>query len=1165
MHVFHTRLALRLPLRALLACVLLLAFSSIPAGAAQRAAAIVIAERGDVRFARSGSGIFQRLGSQVELGVGDVVQTGPQGEAELLFSDGARIKMNVNSRLRISIGSRNSVQKNLFQALLGVIWAHLRPGQAIETPTANTVVRGTEVVLAVEGDGTTTLTVVEGEASFFNALGTVEVAASQQSIARPHQAPTPPVAVDVSGLIAWTADVAGLPLEFETMPETVLPQDDAVEADTLETAAQRTPGDPAAWLRLGQARRRQGDLPRALAAFAQAEQLSPNNAEARVGMALTFLSQGRVADARLALFPVQDQAAPLAVLGLADLHEGKGREAQGHLQAALARGPNLAPARALLALAYLTQNDVPDAGKTAREAVRLEPNSAQTEGTLAMTLFFAGQGKAAQIAARRAVRLNPRSPLALLAEGRTLLAGGQVEEARTAYEKAGALAPHLWLVHQELGVVYLRLDMPKKATEEDRIALNLNPSSADAHTNLGLALQQQGLYGEAEAEHRRAIALDPGNATAHGNLAALLIDRGRLEAARQELETGVRSAPERGILYARLAEISLYRQDLFAAQEFARRAVSLLPDSAVAHYALGRVCLEQDRTVQAEQEFRQATTLDRQFAEARYALGLTEEKTEAGLLNSFNTLLGSVLVGSPGSTLSLENLLTPGAEQRIQAALLDPTVVRVASRSYGDTQLDAQIGEQGTRDLAGSYLTDTPDRRGIRGITGEEQATNGVRANADSKRDNASFVFGQKAADSPSGVFVTGDYQDSSQGIDNGVASDPFAATQRFHSHFSHLLAGVNIASGERSRVRGLIQVSKALFGENDLTSTDNHNHFDIRSLNGELRWDDNFTETSLFSAGISLGSRHRQSNAVLANPDPTQPPIQIFASAKVQPYQFYVRDEVQVAPRLTLTGEMQVLRLDTFASTSFIGLAGVPPTQESRQKTFSLPNVIAAYQPDARSGFRLRVRRIAATLSDFQLLTPTDVFLFSYAGLPQPLDVLSFADGSSVEIEYDHTFSNASFLRLGAFQQDLRQASVLDSGSYDKARIRGARAGYEGLLSRDLSFLLSGDFNGAYDSEMNLRIAQVPDFDGLASLQYLNRAGYYAQAAYYYQGSRVAADGDRSHLGGFGVLNLRAGKRIGLRSNIFVELNNVFNKQYDILSVLQPSRQLAVGVSQRF
>ncbi len=133
------------------------------------------------------------------------------------------------------------------------------------------------------------------------------------------------------------------------------------------------------------------------------------------------------------------------------------------------------------------------------------------------------------------------------------------------------------------------------------------------------------------------------------------------------------------------------------------------------------------------------------------------------------------------------------------------------------------------------------------------------------------------------------------------------------------------------------------------------------------------------------------------------------------------------------------------------------------------------------------------------------------------------------------------------------------------KAHVRGVQASYEGLVSRDLSFYLSGDANEAHDSETDLRIAQVPDFDGLASLQYLNRAGYYAQTAYYYQGNRVNSDDDRSHLGGFGVLNLRVGKRYGLRTNVFVELNNALNKTYDVYGVLQPARSVAVGISQRF
>ena len=177
--------------------------------------------------------------------------------------------------------------------------------------------------------------------------------------------------MDLSGLIAWTADVAALPLEFELPALTPGPNGPPTSPlmQRAREAVQADPNDAAAWVSLGQARRGLGDLPGALAAFAQAETLAPDNADARVGMALTYLSQGRPDQARAALDPVQGQPMAQAVLGLADLHEGKAADAEQTLQAALAQDPKLYQARALLALAFLTRDDLPDAEKSARQAV----------------------------------------------------------------------------------------------------------------------------------------------------------------------------------------------------------------------------------------------------------------------------------------------------------------------------------------------------------------------------------------------------------------------------------------------------------------------------------------------------------------------------------------------------------------------------------------------------------------------------------------------------------------------------------------------------------------------------------------------------------------------------------------------------------------------------
>ena len=140
--------------------------SAVPperASAAPRAVATVIAVRGALRVQRGSAGPLLPLGLQATLYPGDSVRTGAGSEAALLFSDGSQVKLNADSSLRITPGAPVRPGQNLFQAILGILWARLRPGQRIQTPTGNIVVRGTEVHLTVAADGTTTLTVIEGD------------------------------------------------------------------------------------------------------------------------------------------------------------------------------------------------------------------------------------------------------------------------------------------------------------------------------------------------------------------------------------------------------------------------------------------------------------------------------------------------------------------------------------------------------------------------------------------------------------------------------------------------------------------------------------------------------------------------------------------------------------------------------------------------------------------------------------------------------------------------------------------------------------------------------------------------------------------------------------------------------------------------------------------
>ncbi|MDQ3814468.1 MAG: tetratricopeptide repeat protein, partial [Armatimonadota bacterium] len=787
---------------------------------------------------------FQAVREVAYLREGDVLRTRGAGSATVLFNNGTTAALSgKNPQLQI-VPDESAAQPLVIRVLTaGRYWVNPRGNTRVETAAAIAAAQGTQYLLDIPEDDpqTTVLTVIEGTVQFYNPQnprGGVTVHTGEQSVGRVGQNPTPPRAVDISGLMQWTADITGLPVALETPflnPKT--PGEIAYNAgsysravEEFEKATPLVPQSAEAYYRLGQAKRGQGDVPGAIAAYRQAQQLAPNDPLPRVGEALALLARQDQArpdpagqeqarqtrqQAREVLIPVQNHALARAVLGLVELREGNNEQSIAHLQDAIKQESQLYQAHALLALALLERNQLPEALVAARKSAELRPDSAQAQGTLAMVLFFAGQTKEATRAARRATKLNPLSPFALLTQGRVFLSQLRTDEARYAYAQAAALAPDLPVISTELGAVYLRLDQVPKAEASYRRAIKLSPNSAEAHTGLGIALARQGQSKEAEAELRKAVDLAPDNPTARANLAGFLIEQGRLVEARGVLSGTKRDDPTYGIIYARLSEISLYLQDLLAAQEDARHAVRLLPNSAIAHYQLGRVYLEQGRTVQAEQQFRQAATLDPQFAEARFGLGFTRELAESGLFGTSLSAAAGTL-GSAGGIFDLHNFQSPGAEDRLQAFSQKPAVARIASRASGDTQLGALVGEADSQNYDFSHLHTFDGRRSVFGLTGERRETNGVRKNADISFNRFGLLYGQQEADNPSASFILGDYEKQDVGRNTEFSSQN-AETLRVASKLPRFLAGFNLQTSERSRTRFVVQGSQPHFKQTDL------------------------------------------------------------------------------------------------------------------------------------------------------------------------------------------------------------------------------------------------------------------------------------------------------------------------------------------------------------
>lgn|GEM_PF-4474416 len=194
----------RLLVNAIYAFLLVAVCLGSPAFAAGNTIATVIGVRGHVDVKRAGGASYASIDSQGLLYSGDVIRAASDGYASLLFADGSQAKLKANSSILITKKSITNTSQSFFKALAGVIWAHMNPNSTIETPAANIIVRGTDILVSVAPNGTVTLIVLSGSADLVSNHGTVHLTSGEETSAAIGGVPSAPVPVDVSGLDQWT-------------------------------------------------------------------------------------------------------------------------------------------------------------------------------------------------------------------------------------------------------------------------------------------------------------------------------------------------------------------------------------------------------------------------------------------------------------------------------------------------------------------------------------------------------------------------------------------------------------------------------------------------------------------------------------------------------------------------------------------------------------------------------------------------------------------------------------------------------------------------------------------------------------------------------------------------------------------------------------------------
>lgn len=194
-------------------------------------------------------------------------------------------------------------------------------------------------------------------------------------------------------------------------------------------------------------------------------------------------------------------------LGLAFARQGNLEDAIAAYRQALAINPRATLAYNNLGLALYAQGNTEEAMAALRQATAINPRHAKAHCALGLVLNECGKTQEAITAYRQALAINPRIPEASNGLGVALYAQGKLDDAIAAYRQALAVAPRYATAHYNLGNALADHGNLDEAVTAYRQAIAIHPRHALAYCNLAVSLTKQGRKAEAIDALRRYLAL----------------------------------------------------------------------------------------------------------------------------------------------------------------------------------------------------------------------------------------------------------------------------------------------------------------------------------------------------------------------------------------------------------------------------------------------------------------------------------------------------------------------------------------------------------------------------------------------------------------------------------------------------------------------------------
>ena len=345
-----------------------------------------------------------------ELIAHDRLRTGEDSRAAVRFGDSTVLRIDELTEEEI-LPPQVAVAKPTIDLKQGSAYFFSREKSReinVQTPAANGAIRGTEFVVTVAANGSTSFTILDGEVEISNSQGSTSVQSGERGEIEPGGKPAKTPVTNAIDSIQWCFYYPGI---FDLNDLALSPSEQDVLRESLSAYAE-------------------GDLLRALGEYPQSR--VPASSGEKVYRAGLFLVAGQVRKAENLLNEV-DEKAP-------------GRQALSTLIAAVTmkeKSTSAPPQTATdwIAESYYRQSksDLAGALQAADRAANLDANFGFAWTRVAESQFNLGRAPEAKEALEKGLKFGPRNPAAHALHGFLFSAENNLKDAKDSFETAIAI------------------------------------------------------------------------------------------------------------------------------------------------------------------------------------------------------------------------------------------------------------------------------------------------------------------------------------------------------------------------------------------------------------------------------------------------------------------------------------------------------------------------------------------------------------------------------------------------------------------------------------------------------------------------------------------------------------------------------------------------------